>query len=220
LGVWNRSVRGLSKSGVRSANGSLVIMVITPVRTVVARSSGFAAPPALEHADRRSPQSSFSTLSRQHLTNEVGCVSAQNWTIPLPVVFARRRGLPSSGPATPVVSRLESARSTCNPAERVPVPEVHPAVRATGNPCGTRIRRHQVAQFHTDRSKSQSLETSSTQGLRARLTYVGSRSATSNIAGGWGMVMDLRFAESVPLAARATRSGRTFTKRSYPWDAL
>ena len=64
--------------------GSLVIMVITPVRTVVARSNGFAAPPALEHADRRSPQSSFSTLSRQHLTNEGGCVSVQNWTIPLP----------------------------------------------------------------------------------------------------------------------------------------
>jgi hypothetical protein len=184
LGVWNRSVRGLSKSGVRSANGSLVIMVITPVDTVVARSSGLAAPPTLEHADRRFPQSSFATLSRQHLTNEVGCVSVQNWTIPLPVVFARRRVLPSSGPAAPAVSRLESACST--------------AIRLRGFPClsipqferraipveqefdGTKSRNSTL-----DRSQSQSLETS-TQGLRARLTCVGSRSAASNIAGGWG----------------------------------
>ena len=148
LGVWNRSVRGLSESGVRSANGSLVIMVITAVRTMVARSNG-AAPPALEHADRRSPQSSFSTLSRQHLTNEVGCVSVQNWTIPLPVVFAGRRGLPSFGPATPVVSHLESACSTCNPAERVPVPEAISQFERRAIPVEQEFDRHRVAQFHT-----------------------------------------------------------------------
>jgi hypothetical protein len=84
-GCWdwlcNSSVRDLSKSGVGSANGTLVIMVMTLLFAKWWRGRvGLPRHQRRNNADRRRPQSSLSTLSRQQLTNEVGCVSAQNWT--------------------------------------------------------------------------------------------------------------------------------------------